>query len=64
MTAHRVTEIRCDGNGCDNAWTWSGNAADVRRLARINGGWLVAEHGGRDFCTTTCRTNPRGHTDD
>lgn len=58
MSVHRVTEIRCDGAGCDNAWTWSGTAELVRRMARVNGGWLVARDGGRDYCGTTCRDNP------
>ncbi|WP_189041149.1 hypothetical protein [Micromonospora sonchi] len=53
-----MTEIRCDGPGCDSAWVWDGNATEVRRLATTNGGWLTARDGGRDFCTTTCRDNP------
>ncbi|GGM28017.1 hypothetical protein GCM10011608_11090 [Micromonospora sonchi] len=58
MSVSRVTEIRCDGPGCDSAWVWDGNATEVRRLATTNGGWLTARDGGRDFCTTTCRDNP------
>ncbi|MGA3524093.1 hypothetical protein [Melissospora conviva] len=57
MTAHRVTEVRCDRPGCDNAWLWEGNAADVRRMAARNGGWVTGRPGGTDYCGNDCRPN-------
>lgn len=59
MTAHRVTELRCNGSQCDNALTWYGNADRIREHARRNCGWIVAQPGGVDFCSPTCLNTPR-----
>jgi hypothetical protein len=58
MSITRYTEVKCNGPDCDRAWTWSGNADDVRERARDDG-WLVCRPGGLDFCSTTCRDNAK-----
>lgn len=62
MSVHRVTEIRCNGADCDSALTWNGNAADVRRHAKYNCGWITAQPGGADYCSPACLATPRSAT--
>ncbi|MFG2046025.1 hypothetical protein ACGFIW_01175 [Micromonospora sp. NPDC048935] len=57
MTARQYTEVACDGRDCFNAFNDIGTFGQVRSRAK-QCGWKVAQPGGRDFCSTTCRNEP------
>ncbi len=59
MTVHRLSEIRCNGSGCNSALAWEGNAHRVRQHASRNCGWIVAQSGGVDYCSPRCLNNPQ-----
>lgn len=64
MTAHRITEIRCDGprpgTPCPDsaALTWDGNASYVRETVCRPGGWATKLPAGQDRCPQ-CRKATR-----